>query len=729
MRVTLVPHTHWDREWYEPFDGFLPRLVAMMDTLIELGDEGFPHFHLDGQTAMVDDYLAVRPEREPDVRRLAAEGRLSLGPWVTQMDEFLTSGESHVRNLEMGLERARELGPATEIGYLPDQFGHVGQMPQILRQAGIDRAVLWRGVPASIERTEFRWEAPDGSSVLTEYLAFGYFLGGDLHRFADPEALAGALRDKLRRIEPYLVDDRVLITVGSDHSGPDPDLPARLAAAEALLPETTIRIGALADHLGGASPDGLPVWRGELRSSARAHLLPNVVSARANQKRERGRVEALVERYAEPLAALVPGFAWPAERLRRLWTLLLWNGAHDSVCGCSHDGVAHDVDARYAEARAIAEAVADEALASLGSQTAEAGVLRFNPSPFERDGVPGLGWAVEPAAPEPSLGRRRRLGRRRPGHGRRRVRVHAPGRAGRRGPLQLLLRGSGAGTRPAGLGRRRRPRRARGAVARARGPGPRSAARRRTRLPARRDDREPPARSPAPPGALAARRSRRARSPDRPSSSSSVPSCPRAATWSRPSPTWPARHVVLAGGLAAFHEGVFEYEVAGAELLITLVRCVGTISRERLATRPWPAGPGVATPEAQMIGTTAFSIGVAASRGAGLPAPGLGAVRAPAACRAGAGRGFPSLRREPAPAGGRRGPVQRPAPDGRRRGPGVEPPVRPAGLRRLPGARSSSGRRGSRPSRSIPGVGAPVDRSRTARGVAGRPRRLARQRG
>jgi alpha-mannosidase len=75
-----------------------------------------------------------------------------------------------------------------------------------------------------------------------------------------------------------------------------------------------------------------------------------------------------------------------------------------------------------------------------------------------------------------------------------------------------------------------------------------------------------------------------------------------------PSPTWPARHVVLAGGIAAFHEGVFEYEVAEGELAITLFRCVGTISRQHLATRPFAAGPDVPTPDAQMLGTTVFEL-------------------------------------------------------------------------------------------------------------------------
>ena len=109
-------------------------------------------FTLDGQAATVDDYLEVRPEAEPLIRRLIAEGRLAIGPWQILMDEFLVSGETIVRNLEFGWARAEALGGAMPVGYLPDMFGHIAQMPQILRRAGIERAVVWRGVPAAIDR-------------------------------------------------------------------------------------------------------------------------------------------------------------------------------------------------------------------------------------------------------------------------------------------------------------------------------------------------------------------------------------------------------------------------------------------------------------------------------------------------------------------------------------------------------------------------------------------------
>ena len=395
--VWLVPHTHWDREWYEPFAVFSDRLVVMMDTLLDLGAAGFPHFHLDGQTAMIDDYLARRPERAGDLAALVRSGQLSAGPWVTQMDEFLTSGESHIRNLEMGLARAEELGAALRLGYMPDQFGHIGQMPQLLRMAGLDRAMVWRGVPASIERSSFRWRAPDGSEVVAEYLPYGYSNGSSFEQTDDEASLAIALAASVGALRSFSVDDRAVVMVGYDHAGPDATLPDRLL-------EPGVRISGLASYLDGRSePDDLPVWTGELRSSARAHLLPNVYSARVHQKRERGRVEALLERYAEPLAALVPGFEWPEDELRRAWTLLLWNGAHDSACGCSHDQVAIDVDGRFAEARAICEEIVDRALTSLGSRVGGGpGVLRFNPSPFERERVPPLGYSVVDAVREPA---------------------------------------------------------------------------------------------------------------------------------------------------------------------------------------------------------------------------------------------------------------------------------------------------------------------------------------
>ncbi len=604
--VTIVPHTHWDREWYEPFEGFLKRLVEMMDTLIALLDDGFPHFHLDGQTALIDDYLAVRPEREADIRRLAAAGRISVGPWFTQMDEFLTSGESHIRNLERGLARNRDLGAKPVAGYLPDQFGHIGQMPQILARGGLDRAVVWRGVPRAVERTAFWWEAPDGTRVLTEYLAFGYSIGMDLRSARHPAALADKLRESVRNLSGMTArPGDLLVMAGSDHHGPDRTLPKRLAEMEPLAPDLEAEIGPVAVFVSNA-PDGeLPVWHGELRSGARAFLLPNVVSSRIHQKRERGRLETLVERVAEPLAALVPGFGWPEKKLDRIWQLLLWNGAHDSVCGCSVDEVGRAVDTRHSEARELAEGIVDRALASLGSEMAEPGILRFNPSPFEREGVPPLGWVVDgpSEATEEEVSVELRGGRvvldgleigvfDEPDVGDLYNFCPAEG-ASPLPPDDVTVDGQSVvatfeGCTVSFAARRRageRFVRLEGAVENGR---PDHRLRLVVTLPERVE------------GALAG-------SPfelvERGLASEGG--------FEPDSPCWPARGVVLAGGVAALHEGVMEYEVVdGQALAVTLLRCTGTISRAGFETRQWPAGPDIPTPEAQMIGRTGFVLGL-----------------------------------------------------------------------------------------------------------------------
>src|SRR5436305_8191786 len=148
-RVALVPHTHWDREWYEPFASMQLRLAAVLDEVLDRLSEGksYDHFLFDGQMAMVEDYLALRPGAESLIRELAARGRANLGPWYVLPDEFLVSGETLVRNLEMGWAAAARFGPPMAVGYLPDTFGHTAQMPQLLAQAGIRHAVVWRGVP------------------------------------------------------------------------------------------------------------------------------------------------------------------------------------------------------------------------------------------------------------------------------------------------------------------------------------------------------------------------------------------------------------------------------------------------------------------------------------------------------------------------------------------------------------------------------------------------------
>jgi mannosylglycerate hydrolase len=390
--IHLVPHTHWDREWYEPFQVFRMRLVELVDELLDSMDADVRlAFTLDGQVATIDDYLEIRPANRPRIERLIAAGRLAIGPWQILMDEFLVSGETLIRNLDIGWHAAEAFGGAMPVGYLPDMFGHVAQMPQILRLAGIRHAVVWRGVPAAIDRNAFTWRSPNGSSVRAEYLVGGY--GNGAYLLAIPDRLADKVGRYAEAARAFYGDRSILAMYGTDHAVPTPRLAQIVEDANARRDDIAVRIETLTTYIRSYDsvvvdpelphPTEAPIWLGELRSAARANMLMNVTSARIDIKAAAGRAERVLERYAEPLAAL-HGRDWPERLLELAWRRVVNNSAHDSICGCSQDAVVSQVLTRYAEAEQIGRGVVAAALQPLAAAAPIGSVVVANPSPHDR---------------------------------------------------------------------------------------------------------------------------------------------------------------------------------------------------------------------------------------------------------------------------------------------------------------------------------------------------------
>ncbi|MGA8724109.1 MAG: hypothetical protein WB565_03635 [Acidimicrobiales bacterium] len=398
--IAVVPHTHWDREWYEPFQTFRLKLVSLIDGLLDQleRDSSYRHFLLDGQVAVVDDYLEIRPENEQRLRALAAAGRLSVGPWYILMDEFLVSGETLVRNLQAGIARGASFGGVMDVGYLPDMFGHIAQMPQLLASAGFADAVVWRGVPSAVDRTAFEWEAPDGSVVRAEYLVAGYGNGAALPD--DAKALVRRLRAQVEEFGPFLdKGDPMLLMNGTDHLRPQPGLGRLLVEANQIQDDFELAISTLPEYLAEAPKDGLPRWRGELRSGYRTNLLMGVGSNRVDMKQAAAKAERTLERLTEPLSALyLPATSWPSAFLDLAWKLVVRNSAHDSVCACSVDEVVDSVLHRYAEARQIGEGLAETALAGIAASMSSPGPVIVNPTHRDRRGMVEV---VAPAVGEP----------------------------------------------------------------------------------------------------------------------------------------------------------------------------------------------------------------------------------------------------------------------------------------------------------------------------------------
>jgi len=387
QRVHVVPHTHWDREWYSSFQTFRLRLVDLLDDLLGRmeGDPSYARFLLDGQLAVVEDYLAVRPEAAERLRRLVGCGRVAIGPWYTLPDEFLVGGETLVRNLQLGLRVGDRYGGAMAVGYLPDMFGHVAQMPQILAGFGFEHAVVWRGVPAAVARSGFWWRAPDGSTVRAEYLPQGYGNGSALPD--DAKAFVAAVAgfaDEWRD----LIAGPVLWMNGTDHQMPQPWLGRVVAEANDIQDDYDLRVVSLAEHLAAAPTDGLAGWTGELRSGARANLLMGVVSNRVDVRRASARAERALLAGAEPLSALfLPPDRWPGALLDEAWRAVIRNSAHDSVCACSIDDVCDAVLVRYGEAADIAEGLATRAVSALAGRSDHAGPVVVNPTARSRGGL------------------------------------------------------------------------------------------------------------------------------------------------------------------------------------------------------------------------------------------------------------------------------------------------------------------------------------------------------
>lgn len=390
--VIVVAHTHWDREWYEPFQTFRLALVDMVDELLDIleTDPDFEHFMLDGQMAVVDDYLEIRPQNEDRIRALVGAGRLTIGPWYTLPDEFMVSGETLIRNLSLGLERAQRFGVAMQIGYLPDMFGHIAQMPQLLRQFGFTDAVVWRGVPSAVDHDTFDWVSPDGSRVTALYLVDGYANGADLAD--DSGGLVDAIEGFVKRNREML-GGPVTWMVGSDHRKTRPSLPRLIEEANVDQDRYRLRLGTLEDVIASTTVNrnaagAVTTWTGELRSSARANLLMGVTSNRVDIHRLCAAAERQLEKWAEPLYALfLPPGRWPKSELDLAWLEMIRNAAHDSSCACSVDEVCDAVANRYREAFRIAEGLTARALDHIAGSSPGSDPLIVNPTPRARSGV------------------------------------------------------------------------------------------------------------------------------------------------------------------------------------------------------------------------------------------------------------------------------------------------------------------------------------------------------
>ncbi len=393
-RFFVVPHTHWDREWYRPFEHFQLMLGGVVDEVLDTleRDPDFTSFTLDGQAIVLEDYLAVRPENEARLRALIAAGRIEVGPSYMLPDEFLVGGEPLIRNLLIGREVCERFGARpSPAGYLPDSFGHPLQLPQILAGFGIETFLFSRGLGDQLDDLGvcFNWVAPDGSSVravqlLADYSNFANILGPD-----DAQARVHALVERFGPALDRAGAREVVLCNGTDHWRIQPEMPSWCDELERRVPGSSFAIAGYGDYVSALRTGELPSWTGELLGSRLQNVLRGVNSARLylKQANELAEQRLLSVETLAALRALRNGSRFPKEDFTFAWRELLKCQPHDSICGCSCDEVHRDMLDRYTSLHRTLDMLTWDALEGFaGSDTAgEIGLV--NPLPFARLGL------------------------------------------------------------------------------------------------------------------------------------------------------------------------------------------------------------------------------------------------------------------------------------------------------------------------------------------------------
>jgi mannosylglycerate hydrolase len=413
LTVHVVSHTHWDREWYHPAERFRQRLVRLVDELLD-EPQRQGAFLLDGQTAVLEDYLEVRPERASELSSSLRERRLEAGPWFVLADELIPGAEGLIRNLLAGRRTLRALrAEAPPVLYCPDSFGHPGAIPELAR--GFDKSVVvvWRGLGGdrAPKGDTIWWSAASGERVLLYHLTkSGYELGANLPVNAD------RARDRWKSIRGEFdgrpITGLALLLNGADHHAPQRDIAAALdslrksAGGNEIIASSLSSFAAALPARAGARR--LPEVRGELRDSyGYTWTLQGTLASRAPQKRRYALSEQELVRDVEPWTALATFYGKGSRRhlAQAAWRSLLLCQPHDTLCGCSIDQVARAMDTRLDSVASQAQGLREDALLDLvGHDRDEARrraaewrdvVLVRNRAPRVRSGVAIVQFSVK----------------------------------------------------------------------------------------------------------------------------------------------------------------------------------------------------------------------------------------------------------------------------------------------------------------------------------------------
>jgi alpha-mannosidase len=358
--LSAIGHAHLDTAWLWPIEESYRKAVRSFSSQTAYM-ERYPDYRFACSQAQQYDWIR---RRNPELYQRITQ-RVEAGQWVpvggtwVEPDCNLPSGESLVRQFLYGQRFFEaEFGRRCREFWNPDVFGYNGQLPQIMRGAGIDRFLTqklsWNRFNRPAHHT-FTWQGIDGSEVLA------HFPPADTY---NASAEVAELRRSAREYKDHDRSRRSLLVFGwgDGGGGPTPAMLERLLRARDLqgLPRTTLSTSDEFFDALEADAGELPTILGELYFEYHRGTYTTQAAAKlGNRMGERALHDAEL---LSALAARSGAADYPKQRLDELWRRLLVNQFHDILPGSSIGLVYEDTARDHAALLEGAEQLARVAL-------------------------------------------------------------------------------------------------------------------------------------------------------------------------------------------------------------------------------------------------------------------------------------------------------------------------------------------------------------------------------
>ena len=390
-KVHIIPHTHWDKEWYFTASRSKVYLMRHVQEVINLlrNNPDYPAYLLDGQTSLIEDYLTYYPQDKAVISELIRSKRLFVGPWYTQTDQLVVSAESIVRNLYYGIKGAEKYGHSMKIAYCPDVFGQGGNMPQIYNHFELEGSIFWRGIADDrLKQLEFLWEGSDGSTILSNQLYFAYYYGLNIPK--DQEILADYIHSVITPLEDRAVSDSLYFPSGGDQAPVQHDLVDVVSLMNQVDQTRDYLISNPEEFFASLNLTqvALPTIKGEMVEGKNSRIHKSIYSTRADLKQKNNRIENKLTNVLEPLLTISHslGHRYPHREVEEIWKLMFENAAHDSIGGCNSDETNQDIHARYKLAEDLVDNLLDLHMRELSmsiEQDEKYAITVFNTLPYQ----------------------------------------------------------------------------------------------------------------------------------------------------------------------------------------------------------------------------------------------------------------------------------------------------------------------------------------------------------